>query len=59
MPRWKQEWTEEEVTKLRLLAGTMPLSLIAKQLNRTTGAVLAKAAAEKLAVIADLRGRRD
>jgi hypothetical protein len=57
MPRWKQAWTEEEVQRLKLLAGTMQLALIAKELDRTTGAVLAKATAEKLSVVASTRGR--
>ncbi|MFK4530127.1 hypothetical protein ABIF90_008108 [Bradyrhizobium japonicum] len=58
MGRWKVSWTEQEVEKLKLLAGTMPLSLIAKELDRTTGAVLAKATAEKLTIIVHTRSRR-
>ncbi|MET3968065.1 hypothetical protein ABID62_004141 [Bradyrhizobium sp. S3.9.1] len=37
----------------------MPLSLIAKELDRTTGAVLAKATAEKLTIIVRTRSGRD
>lgn len=51
MPRWKENWTEDEVEKLKALAGSMPLTLIAKELNRTRGAVLAKATEETLAII--------
>ncbi|MET4846974.1 hypothetical protein [Bradyrhizobium japonicum] len=51
MPRWKENWTEQEVAKLRSMAGTMSLALIAKELDRTTGAVLAKAAEEKLTIV--------
>ncbi|MEY9235633.1 hypothetical protein ABIF68_004021 [Bradyrhizobium japonicum] len=29
MARWKQDWTAEEIEKLRTLAGTMPLTQIA------------------------------
>ena len=55
MRRWKVSSTEQEVEKLKLLAGTMPLSLIAKELDRTKGAVLAKATAEKLTIIVHTR----
>ncbi|MDI3566926.1 hypothetical protein [Bradyrhizobium sp. Arg816] len=55
MPRWKQAWTKEEVDRLNALAGTLPLKLIAKELDRTTGAVLAKATEEKLSVIVTTR----
>ena len=58
MGRWKVSWTEQEVEKLKLLAGTMPLSLIAKELDRTTGAVLTKATAEKLTIIVHTRSGR-
>ena len=51
MPCWKENWTEQEVAKLRSMAGTMSLALIAKELDRTTGAVLAKAAEEKLTIV--------
>ena len=58
MARWKQDWTTEEVEKLRALAGTMPLTQIAAELDRTTGAVLAKATEEKLSVIVHTRSGR-
>ena len=58
MARWKQDWTAEEIEKLRGLVGTMPLALIARELDRTTGAVLAKATEEKLAVIVQTRSGR-
>ncbi|WP_445216777.1 hypothetical protein ACKWRH_32105 [Bradyrhizobium sp. Pa8] len=32
MARWKQDWTAEEIEKLRTLAGTMPLTQIAAAL---------------------------
>ncbi|BAL07774.1 MULTISPECIES: hypothetical protein [Bradyrhizobium] len=57
MPRWKEAWTEDEVAKLKALAGTMPLTLIAKELDRTAGAVLAKAAEEKLSIVHTRSGR--
>ncbi|MCS3496179.1 hypothetical protein M2189_004861 [Bradyrhizobium japonicum] len=47
-----------DTRELVLLAGTMPLSLIAKELDRTTGAVLAKATAEKLTIIVHTRSDR-
>lgn len=58
MARWKQDWTREEVQKLRSLAGTMPLMKIAAELDRTTGSVLAKAMEEKLPVIVHVRSGR-
>jgi hypothetical protein len=60
MAHWKQnqEWTVEEVETLKVLAGAMPLSMIAKKLQRTTGAVLAKAFEERLPVIEHARGGR-
>lgn len=58
MPRWKENWTKEEVEKLKSFAGTMPLTLIAQELNRTRGAVLAKATEEKLSIIVGTRGGR-
>ncbi|MBR1070237.1 heme oxygenase [Bradyrhizobium japonicum] len=58
MPRWKEGWTEEEVEKLRSLAATMPLTLIAKELDRTFGAVLAKATDENIKIIVHARSGR-
>lgn len=58
MARWKQDWTAEEIEKLRALAGTMPLTQIAAELDRTTGTVLAKAVEEKLSVIVHTRSGR-
>jgi hypothetical protein len=49
MPRWKGEWTEQEVEKLRL---------IAKELNRTVGTMLAKATYEKIKIIVHTRSGR-
>lgn len=34
MARWKQSWSEEELGKLRKLAGTKPMTIIAKELGR-------------------------
>ncbi|MGY4505203.1 putative iron-regulated protein [Bradyrhizobium sp. GM24.11] len=51
MARWKQSWSEEELSKLRKLAGTKPMTIIAKELGRTTGTVLAKAIEQKLPVM--------
>lgn len=51
MGRWKQSWTAEDLSKLRTLAGTKPIAVIAKELGRTTGTVLAKAMEQKLPVI--------
>lgn len=51
MARWKQSWSEEELIKLRKLAGTKPMTIIAKELGRTTGTVLAKAIEQKLPVM--------
>lgn len=48
MARWKQSWSEEE---LRKLAGTKPMTIIAKELGRTMGTVLAKAIEQKLPVM--------
>ena len=58
MARWKQDWTAEEIEKLRTLAGTMPLTRIAAELNRTTGTVHVKAMEEKLSVIVHTRSGR-
>lgn len=51
MARWKQSWSEEELSKLRKLAGTKPMTIIAKELGRTMGTVLAKAIEQKLPVM--------
>jgi hypothetical protein len=51
MARWKQSWSEEDLTRLRRLAGTKPITMIAKELGRTTGTVLAKAIEQKLPVV--------
>jgi hypothetical protein len=50
MARWKQSWSEEDLNRLRKLAGTKPITMIAKELGRTTGTVLAKAIEQKLPV---------
>ncbi|MBR0878325.1 hypothetical protein ABIF65_003449 [Bradyrhizobium japonicum] len=51
MGRWKQAWSEEDLGRLKVLAGTKPIALIAKELGRTSGTVLAKAIEQKLPVI--------
>lgn len=51
MGRWKQSWSAEDLSKLRTLAGTKPVAIIAKELGRTTGTVLAKAIEQKLPVL--------
>ena len=51
MARWKQPWSDEDIKKLRALAGTMPVALIARELGRTTGTVLAKAVEQGLSVL--------
>lgn len=49
MARWKQPWSEGDIERLRILAaGTKPLSVVAKELDRTAGSVLAKVVAEKI-----------
>ncbi|MGY8711692.1 hypothetical protein RAD16_38660 [Bradyrhizobium sp. 18BD] len=58
MARWKQGWTESELERLRSLAGTVPITQIAKELGRTTGTVLAKATEEKLSIIVHTRSGR-
>ncbi|MBR0717749.1 hypothetical protein [Bradyrhizobium liaoningense] len=51
MARWKQSWSDEDIKKLRMLAGTMPVTMIAKELGRTTGTVLAKAVEQKIPIL--------
>jgi hypothetical protein len=51
MGRWKQSWSAEDLNKLKTLAGTKPITVIAKELGRTTGTVLAKALEQKLPVM--------
>lgn len=51
MARWKQSWSDEDIKKLRALAGTMPVTMIAKELGRTTGTVLAKAVEQKIPIL--------
>jgi hypothetical protein len=51
MGRWKQSWSAEDLNKLKTLAGTKPITAIAKELGRTTGTVLAKALEQKLPVM--------
>jgi hypothetical protein len=48
MARWAKAWSEEDLNKLRSLAGTKSIRAIAEELDRTIGSVLAKAADEKL-----------
>jgi len=56
MARWKQPWSDEDIKKLRMLAGTMPVTKIAKELGRTTGTVLAKAVEQKISIMLRPRG---
>ncbi|RXT34594.1 hypothetical protein [Bradyrhizobium betae] len=51
MARWKQSWSEDDLNRLRTLAGTKPITMIAKELGRTTGTVLAKAIEQRLPVL--------
>jgi len=51
MARWKQSWSEQDLSRLKTLAGTKPITVIAKELGRTTGTVLAKAIEQKLPVV--------
>jgi len=51
MARFKQIWTEGDIVRLRILAGTKPMKAIAEELGRTTGSVIAKAAEENLPII--------
>ena len=51
MARWKQSWSEEDLRRLKTLAGTKPITMVAKELGRTTGTVLAKAIEQKLPVM--------
>jgi hypothetical protein len=51
MARWKQSWSEEDLARFKKLAGTKPIAVIAKELGRTTGTVLAKAIEQKLPVM--------
>ncbi|MET4384406.1 hypothetical protein ABIB73_000141 [Bradyrhizobium sp. F1.4.3] len=51
MARWKQSWSEEDLRRLKTLAGTKPITTVAKELGRTTGTVLAKAIEHKLPVL--------
>jgi hypothetical protein len=57
MARWKQSWSEEDLERLRRLAGTKPITVIAKELGRTTGTVLAKAIEQKLPVVHQAKHR--
>ena len=50
MPSWKKSWNEEDIKKLKTLAGTMPVTMIAKELGRTTGTVLAKAVEQNIPI---------
>ncbi|MGV7212471.1 hypothetical protein [Bradyrhizobium sp. UFLA05-112] len=50
MPSWKKSWNEEDIKKLKTLAGTMPVTMIAKELGRTTGTVLAKAVEQNISI---------
>ena len=51
MARRKQAWSEDELKRLEALAGTMPVTMIAKELGRTSGTVLAKAIEQGLSVL--------
>ncbi|MBH5373108.1 hypothetical protein [Bradyrhizobium glycinis] len=51
MARWKQSWSDDDIKKLRALAGTMPVTMIAKELGRTTGTVLAKAVEQNISIM--------
>jgi hypothetical protein len=43
MPDSRRAWTEDDVAKLKTLAGKIPLSQIAAELGRTVGATAAQA----------------
>ncbi|WGD48640.1 hypothetical protein QA641_23605 [Bradyrhizobium sp. CB1650] len=58
MGRWKQSWSAEDLSKLKTLAGTKPVTVIAKELGRTTGTVLAKAIEQGLPVLHRIKPTR-
>jgi hypothetical protein len=48
MPHTKRAWTEEDIAKLKSMAGKMPAKEIAAQLQRSPGAVCVEASKLKI-----------
>ena len=50
MPDPKRVWTDDDIAKLKSLAGTMPVRQIAVQLRRSHGATVVEASKLKLSL---------
>jgi hypothetical protein len=50
MPESNRRWSEEDISKLKSLAGKMPVGQIAAKLGRTEGAVMVEASKLKLSL---------
>ncbi|MFK4657161.1 hypothetical protein [Bradyrhizobium japonicum] len=53
MPETIRRWSEEDISKLKSLAGKMPVGQIAAKLSRTEGAVMVEASKLKLSLRVD------
>jgi hypothetical protein len=50
MAHAKEPWTDIEIAILKMRAGSAPVSVLAKELNRTIGSVTAQAAKDGLSL---------
>ena len=58
MPESRRAWKEDDVAKLKAMAGKVPAVRIAAELNRTLGAVAVKACELELSLRTKRRGGR-
>ena len=52
------KWTEDDISKLKRLAGTLPAKAIAAELGRSQGAVVVEASKLKVSLRYTRNGRR-
>ena len=57
MPDSKRAWTEDEIAKLKSLAGKVPAKQIAAELSRTLGATAVEASKLRLSLRTQRGGR--
>jgi hypothetical protein len=58
VPESRRAWTEQEVARLKAMAGTIPVERIAAELGRTVGAIAVEASKRGLSLRTKPRGRR-
>jgi hypothetical protein len=58
MPRSRRVWKEDDIAKLKAMAGKLPSERIAAELGRSLGAVMVKACKLRVALRIKTRGHR-